>query len=153
MTDSSKATELPSPGIGLQHGRTVSVVLAEQAGCEILEIRSAAGDLELAIELTPAGPRLRIRAVDIEIGAADTLRMTCAHAELHASETIELRAHKDIVLRSERGRAAIHANDDVDVKGERILLNADAQPMAASYDAFRALVDEHAPKPGEPERP
>lgn len=147
--DSELASE--ARPLALLHGRTLVLDTQLDSGSQTLQIRSAAGELELAIELTQSGARLRVRAVDVDIEAAETLRMSCARAELNARESIELRAQHSIAIVSERGGASLQANDDVSVKGERILLNADARPMSTSLEAFRASVLGAAASPEDPE--
>ena len=122
--------------LALRAGRTLRVRAGADADEQVVELRSPTGDLELSIEITPEGPRLRIRALDIELNAARALRMTCVRAEIVASETIALVAGSDLNLSAQRGTAKIHANDDVDVRGERILLNSDAQPIASTWEEY-----------------
>lgn len=116
-----------SPTI-LAHGRT----LACSADGDRIELRSPSGELELTIELGPDGPRLRVRAVNLELEAAKAIRMKC--------ETFALEADRDASIRAPHGAIALVANDDVDVKGERILLNADAEPLPRVWKEFEARV-------------
>jgi len=109
--------------VALGHGRTVEIARGND---DILEIRTGAGELELAIVLTAEGPKLRLRAADLELVAARNIRIKCQSFELEAQESAR--------LVSPRGQITLAANDDIDLRGERILLNADAQPMPTDWD-------------------
>jgi hypothetical protein len=113
--------------LAVGHGRTLQLNRHEGAD-EVLEVRDRSGELELSIVFTSGGPTLRVRAAELELEATRAIRMKC--------ERFELEAEREARIAAPRGTIALVANDDVDVKGERILLNADAQPIPASWEEF-----------------
>jgi len=133
----------------LNHGRQLSIRVAQpdpdREVSDLLEIRSAKGELELAIEIGPTGPRLRVRAVDIELCAEKTLTMRCETLDVVASGGASVAAGQvlalsgdDVRVQAETGEVAIRANDDVDVRGERIRLNCNDPPMPTSWEELEA---------------
>jgi len=131
----------PGATLPLSHGRILSVGVDASSSDRIV-IRSSTGEMELAIDFGPDGPRLRLRAIDIELAAAKRLALQCESFELQVAESANLNVSGalqmrggDIYLDAPRGELSLKANDDLIVRGERILLNSDAEPMPASlYD-------------------
>lgn len=134
-------------GLALPHARTL-VVRRLDGGDGVLEVRAPDGRIEVSVELGPSGPRLRISAADLDIEALGTVRVACADLELRASRTASLVAENGLRLESAKGSVALQAHDDLDLDGERILLNSDVQPMALSWEEHEAR--EKARKPGKP---
>jgi hypothetical protein len=143
---------------------------------ESLTLRTRDGQLMLAIEMTDQGPLLRLSGGALQISAASTLSLEAKHLELSA-ESVAVNVRDDLVERvggdasrevagssslrardvgieATRGGVAVHANDDVDVKGERVRLNSDDPPMPVSWDEFRerqrALAASNDSAPGLP---
>ena len=132
-------TEL-AKGLALSRGRQLKVELG--ASQDTIEIRSPAGDIELAIVVGPDGPRLKIRAVDIELVAENRLSMICNSIDIRASSDAKLEAGgvaslvgRDVSVTS-KGEIELDANDDVHVRGERIKLNCDEPPMPTSWSEY-----------------
>ena len=152
MKTSNQSSIQQSPtATPLNHGRQLSIRVAQSNAegdlSDLLEIRSATGELELAIEVGPTGPRLRVRAVDIELCAEKTLTMRCETLEVTARGAASIAAGAllalagdDVRVQAETGEVAIRANDDVDVRGERIRLNCDDPPMAATWAELESRV-------------
>ena len=107
------------------YGRTLQLDRRDGAD-DVLEIRAGTGEIELAVVFTSTGPTLRLRAVGLELEATEAIRMKCGRFELEAEHEAR--------ISTPRGGIALIANDDVDVKGERILLNADAPPIPVSWE-------------------
>ncbi len=123
--------------IVLGHGHLLQLQRRDGAD-DTLEVRAPNGEIELAIIVTVSGPKLRLRAVDLEIEATQSLRIKC--------ERFEVEADHEARITSPRGGIALFANDDVDVKGERILLNADAQPLPVAWDELKVGSAGSSPK-------
>ncbi len=117
------------PNLAVAHGRVVQLHGAEGEQ-SILQVRAPNGEIEITLEFTPAGTRVRLRASDLELEATSAIRVRC--------ETFDVEAERGARIAAPKGAISLLANDDVDVKGERVLLNADPQPMPVSWEAFEA---------------
>src|SRR5689334_9807832 len=94
----------------LPSGRTM--VLRIGSGGEDIEVRSAAGDLDLRITLTGAGPVVSLRGARVEVDAAD-VAVRCRDFDVQASGEVRFGAQE---LRAETKR-------DIHLNGEFIRLN------------------------------
>ena len=115
---------------------------------ELLVIEGEGGAVELAIELTPRGPVLVIDAIGVKLTAAGRVDLACDTLSVRASEAIELVSGGDATLAANRdaklvagstsvvrgreteidavrGESRIIANDDVRLRGERVMLNCE----------------------------
>jgi hypothetical protein len=102
-----------------------------------LALRSPDGRAELEIELvlTAAGPVLRAKAAALDIDVAHDLVARCENFRVEAAQNIELVSQKNLGLRAQRdlsvtaatGSVRVHANDDVQLLGEQVLLNTERQ--------------------------
>ncbi|XYI02961.1 hypothetical protein ACMHYB_25685 [Sorangium sp. So ce1128] len=133
-----RRVELPS-------GRVVEVRSAAGEE-ERVTIRSASGEVELDVRLTPSGPVLRIRAAELELSSPGAVRVDCDRFHVRAEHGIvhetggdlaqtvagdattrvrgELRAEaRQATIEARRGDVQLVANDDVQLLGERIKLN------------------------------
>jgi hypothetical protein len=93
-------------------------------------VRGLSGEVEVEVLLTERGPVLRFRAADLELSAAGEVRVDCDRFAVQAKNGILQESGGDVVLRgaaarieAERGDVEIEANDDVQLRGERIKLN------------------------------
>ncbi len=102
--------------------------------------------VEVTITITEQGPVIRASAAALEIESATDISARCERFRVDARDSVSLRAprighHASEVLRAEgaavaiearAGDVRIHANDDVQVLGEQVLLNCarDVQPPA-----------------------
>ena len=104
----------------LPSGRTV-VIRADGRG-EAIEVRSAAGEMELRIALTDQGPVLSLRGARLEIDAADTVAVNCRQFEVRTTGGVMFDAAGDIALRS---GAATHLRSagDTNIDGQLVKLN------------------------------
>lgn len=129
----------PMRTVELAEGRSLELIAIEDtASPSVLAIRSPSGDIELSITVGPDGPSVRLRAVDIAIEAARGLKLQCATLDIDVAQSARIRAGEDMTVEAAAGTLALRANDDVDVHGERILLNSNAQPMARTWDEHAA---------------
>ena len=129
-----------SRALGLPHGRTLVLETGSEADTARLLIRAPSGEVEVEVEIGPSGPLLRLRAPDIEIDAARELRLSCTSLSVRSSTDVEIIAARDAIVEAAKGSLRLSANDDVGVVGERILLNADVQPMARSWEELEGRV-------------
>src|SRR5690242_7812294 len=132
-----------SRAIDLACGGRLEVV--ERASGSVVCLSSPSGPGAITIQFTERGPLVTLAAADVEIAAARTLRLTAEElvvkastavvgvegdllervggdAKLHVRRNYELKS-STFGLEAVRGGAIIKANDDVDVKGERVRLN------------------------------
>lgn len=96
-------------------GRSLSV--EPTAAGERVTVTAADGALELAIELTPEGPRLLLRAVSLAIEARDAI-------SVRAGGALRLDA-PEVSVTATRGDLRLRASDSLRAHGERVLLNCD----------------------------
>jgi hypothetical protein len=147
----------PARAVPFASGRRVEIW--EHAGEERLVIRAARGECLLAVRLTDAGAVLSLSGADLEIEAAGRLSLACAELDVRAGAmsvevegalvervggAVDRRAAgamsltgRTAHLEATTGGATIRANDDVAVRGERVLLNSDDPPMPLSFAEFR----------------
>lgn len=104
-----------SPTLALALGRRVVIEGSARGSADTVEIRGPGGEIELAITITPEGPRLRVRAATLELDATEAIRMRC--------EVFELAAARAVAITAARGDITLDAGDDVVIVGERVRLN------------------------------
>jgi hypothetical protein len=111
----SRARALP-----LQHGRSLSLVASGVD--DLVEIRSAAGALELRVRMTPEGPVLQMESLRLSLKAAHEVEIDCANFSVRSREAMTLQS--DGALRIS-GETDLHvdAQGEVHVKGSMIHLN------------------------------
>ncbi len=113
---------------------------------ELVTVTAPDGRLCLSIALRPQGPVVEVHAESLRFASRGLLRLDCDRLEINAASETTLRtgalvqevagevrtraggtidmeayAHR---IRSVRGDIALHANDDVSLDGERVLLNS-----------------------------
>jgi hypothetical protein len=143
------------------------IEIEERSAGETLTIRSSGGQAMLSVRLTDAGPVVTLSGAALEIAAAGSLALRCDHFDVKAgSASIEVAgdlvervggdatrqatgtstlAARSIGIDAAPGGVSIVANDDVDVKGERVRLNSEDPPMPLSWEEFQAA-QQGAPK-------
>ncbi|MCC6556781.1 MAG: hypothetical protein IT372_27810 [Polyangiaceae bacterium] len=144
----------PPRRLRFSSGRTVET--RESAEGDHLRVRAATGEVVLTVLLTDAGPVLRFGAADLEVKAG-ALTLDCDTFQLRAREDACIEVGGDLVetiqggatrevaggaslsaeevaLTARTGNVDIRANDDVDVRGERIRLNCDDAPMPITWE-------------------
>lgn len=129
----------------LESGRSVEVE-SRGDGTDLLLVRGVDGDVELEVTLTAKGPVLHFRAAEMKLESEGRLALRAAELDLRAERGITQQAGGDFTqridgdakvqvrgdlrqkarstdIRSYLGDVRIEANDDVEVKGERVKLN------------------------------
>lgn len=127
--------------VALAHGRELELEADRGDGAARLVVRSPGGELELSITIGPDGPKLTVRAVDIELVAERKLSMRCEDLDVQARGSAKILAGggltisgEDVHVNAPQGEIALRANDDVDVRGARIRLNCEDPPMPVSWE-------------------
>ena len=143
----------------LPSGRRLEAEL-DASGADVLRIRARDGQCVLTVRVTDEGPVLSFSGATLEIEArrldvaCDDLRLRVgggavidvggdvdARVTGSASQEIQgdLRtAARSMALAARTGGMTLNANDDVALKGERVLLNSDDPPMPLSMKEYRA---------------
>lgn len=150
-----------SSAIVLTSGRSVEVGV--ESGGDLLRVRARGGEVVLSVLLTDQGPVLRFAAADLDIQASGRVSIACETFKVQAKTDVHIeagggiteRAAGDVVrvaggrtrqearnidLIAEPGTISVVANDDVDIKGERVRLNCEPAPMAKTWEEFIARV-------------
>lgn len=96
----------------LRDGR--KLVVGEEGGDQLVEIRAASGQVEVRIALTDAGPVLRMDAVKLQLHAQEAVEI--------ASKRIDLRASGEIAVAGEAD-VKVDAKGEVRINGAMIYLN------------------------------
>jgi hypothetical protein len=121
MTRSQQAfercAELPS-------GRLL--VVRSSDGGESIEVHTPAGQVEVHIALTDAGPLVRLRAARLELEATDAVAVRCRRFELEAREALELHSAGKVHVTGQELR--VRTQDDIHMNGAIIRLNCDEEP-------------------------
>lgn len=108
----------------LPSGRMLVVRVGEEG--EQLEVRDREGGLELSINLTEAGPVVRIRAARIALESPETISLQCRRFEVETTEAVQLRSEGAVEIGAQEVR--VRTKDDVHLDGAMIRLNCDPPP-------------------------
>ncbi len=137
------------------------MTVVDTGGEERLEVRAASGALVVSVRLTDAGPVFSMSGATIEIDAAKTLSLRGETVHVAAKGDVTIEAGGTLFQRAggssvreiagldrasagemeievHPGGISLHANDDVDIVGERVRLNSDDPPMPRSWEEHRA---------------
>lgn len=140
-------------------GRTIEIT--EHGPQEQIHVRAPDGQLVLSIRMTNDGPILSLSGVSLEIAAqkhislrSETLAIQASgdatldiggslHEQIRGNAIREagrasIERAREVKVEASPGGVAIVANDDVDIKGERVRLNSDDPPMPLTWDEHRA---------------
>src|SRR5215204_3156966 len=90
----------------LRDGR--KLVVTEQAGEQLVEIRNESGMLEVRILLTEQGPVLQMEGARLSLKATESVEIESKHVAIKATENIDVQAAGDVVVVG----ATIHLNPD-----------------------------------------
>jgi hypothetical protein len=90
----------------LRDGR--KLILSEEGGEQLVEIRNTAGMLELRIRLTEEGPVLQMEAARLSLKATEAVQIESKRVEIKSSEDMSLTAEGDLVAIGK----IIHLNPD-----------------------------------------
>jgi hypothetical protein len=132
--------------VTLQSGRRIETSL-DEGGADVLHIRARDGRCVLSVRVTDEGPVLSFSGAALEIAATRTLDLSCEDLRIHATggATIDVEGElvanaRSMALEAHSGGIVVKANDDLDLKGERVLLNSDDPPMPLSMEEYRARI-------------
>ena len=90
----------------LRDGR--KLVVSEQGGDQLVEIRNESGMLEVRIRLTEEGPVLQMESARLSLKATEAVEIESKQVAIKASEKIDVEAKGDVVVIG----AMIHLNPD-----------------------------------------
>ena len=116
--------------------RDRSLTVEESDTRSTLRLVAPNGEVELTIEVGPNGPTVRLRAVNLEITAERDIAIAGARVALKATEHLSVESGGDLELGTRRGSIRLRANDDVEVDGERILMNSPSSAPAVTWEQF-----------------
>ena len=103
----------------LRDGRRL--VIGEQHGQQLVEIRSDSGMLEIRIKLTDQGPVLQVESATLSLKAVDAVEIESRRVEIKASEQVRLEGGE--VRVSAEQDIKVDADGEVRVVGKMIYLN------------------------------
>jgi len=104
-----------------------------------LQIRSPEGKICLRIHLTQDGPQVELSAASLAIETKGNLSLQCDQLHLQTQQSFQIESGGDVSVSAEgdikteafsqhlharRGNINATANDDIDLFGERVLLNS-----------------------------
>src|SRR5437763_1734785 len=95
----------------LPSGRSVVLRLGD---AEEIEVRSPAGDVEVRITLTDAGPVVQLRGARLQLEAPESIEVKCKRLTVETTEATALHS---------AGEVNIHADGDMDLRGKMLKLN------------------------------
>jgi hypothetical protein len=130
-----------STALSLPNGQAVELSRTDQGARVTLRGASGTSLLQLEIALTSDGPVIRAGAAALELNVERALVARCDSFRVEATRKIELVSREDVAIESGKdmeiaavtGGVRLHANDDVQVLGEQILLNTERQPPAPAW--------------------
>lgn len=97
------------------------LVVSEEGGDQLVEIRSESGMLELRIKLTEQGPVLQMESVRMQLKASEAVEIESNRVAIKASEQVAIEGGKVAVIAEED--ATVDAKGEVRVVGKTIWLN------------------------------
>lgn len=103
----------------LRDGR--KLVLSEQSGEQLVEIRNESGMLEVRIRLTEEGPVLQMESARLQLKATEAVSIESARVEIKGTETVQMSGGKISVSGEED--VNVDAKGEVRVVGKMIYLN------------------------------
>ena len=106
-------------GQALPSGRTIILKVSE-AG-EELQIRSAAGHIEVRITLGDAGPVVRLSGARLELEAPHTIAFQCRQLEVNTEDRIHLKSAGNLEFGGQEMR--VQTTGDIHLNGDVIRLN------------------------------
>lgn len=125
------AQSIPKLERSLPSGR--SVLLRTASGAEEIEVRSPAGDVEVRIVLTDAGPVVTLRGAKLEMEATDELALKCKRLSLDATDAASLRSQGGLKVEGQELR--VRTTDDIHLNGAHVRLNCPETPPAGGHTA------------------
>jgi len=98
--------------IYLREGRTLSV--ERSGGDELVEIRSASGQVEIRIRLTEEGPVLQMESARLQLRASESVEIESKRVAIRATEAVTVESDNEV---------KVEAEGEVRVNGKMIFLN------------------------------
>jgi hypothetical protein len=146
--------------LALASGRVIEVAPGP-GGADVLRITARDGQCVLTVRVTDDGPVLSFTGASLELASAGTLELSCRDLRVRVDGDAAVEVAGDlrervagsavrealgaasltarsIGVEAREGGVLVKANDDVDIKGERVLLNSDDPPMPLSLEEYRA---------------
>lgn len=130
----SRQTEIETlPLVGRQE-----LLLARGEQGDTLQIVSEGGQVALTVVVTEDGPVLRLEGTGLRLQVDGDLDIEAGRLRLHGDRGLEISSNQDINLNTPqdltssariqnltatRGNVNVKANDDVTLRGERVLVN------------------------------
>lgn len=126
--------------VPLGEGRALEVASGGSARTLLKVVDPRGACLDIEVRFDAAGPIVKLRAQQLELSAAERVKVACETFDVEASAGISLRSGGDLQQRASGnaqlearnvnvsavpGSIALRANDDVQLLGERVLLNCD----------------------------
>jgi hypothetical protein len=78
----------------LRDGR--KIVVSEQSGDQLVEIRNESGLVEIRIQLTEQGPILQVEAARMQLKASESVQIESKRVEIRSEEETEIESAGDI---------------------------------------------------------
>jgi hypothetical protein len=103
----------------LRDGR--KLVLSEQHGDQLVEIRNESGMLEVRIRLTEEGPVLQMESARLSLKATESIEIESKRVEIKGAEKLELKGGQVEVTGEQNEEAG--TNGEIKVVGSMIYLN------------------------------
>ena len=102
----------------LPSGRTVEVQWAPEA----IAIRGADGVVEISIELSAQGPKVRVRAASFVLEGTEAIELTAPRIELRASDALLLNSGQGMEIQTQ-GDISVVSQAEIKMEGAMIHLN------------------------------
>ena len=117
-TESEETTD--EKELYLRDGR--KLVVGEQGGDQLVEIRSESGMVEVRIQLTEAGPVLQMESARLKLTAQESIEIASKRVEIVATEELVLTGG-EVDIEAETSVDVEAKGGDVKVVGKMIYLN------------------------------
>lgn len=153
----AKAPLSPPAVISLGSGRKLET--ETDGDVDVIRVRARGGECVLTVRVTDEGPVLSFAGAALEIAtrsidiACETLRVrSTAGADIEIGGDVKERVAGSVsqeiqgalmtqarsVAMASEGGVDVRANDDVSLKGERVLLNSDDPPLPLTWEEYQA---------------
>ncbi len=115
-----ETTEHDEREVYLRDGR--KLVLSEQGGEQLVEIRNESGMLEVRIKLTEEGPVLQMESARLSLKATEAVQIESARVEIKGTEHVSVSSGGTLEVKSEED-ASIESVGEIRINGKMIWLN------------------------------
>jgi hypothetical protein len=95
--EGSTETETDTREVYLRDGR--KIIVSEEAGDQLVEIRNESGMVEVRIQLTEQGPVLQVEAARMQLKASESVQIESKRIELRSEEETEIESAGDVRVR------------------------------------------------------